>query len=263
MSTSSHPANGGVPILEDKELAHGSVVIAAITSRTNTSNPSMMLAVGLLAKKAVESRPTTKAHVRTSLSPGSPAVSGHLREAGLMEYLEALGFHLPAYGCAVCIRNSGPLPESVSRAINDEALVATAVLSGNRNFEGRSSPVFRAANLASPLLVVAYALAGTLDIDLTSGHSDAIQTSRRASCGTFRPAGTNWTRQLGRHSHQSCSGNPTQECSRAMRSGDARTCRRGLYTHGTLSPHTYGSYRYSKDWQRSFPRLRTYLGHAP
>jgi aconitate hydratase len=148
------------------ELRHGSVVIAAITSCTNTSNPSVMLAAGLLAKKAVERDLHTKAWVKTSLAPGSKVVTDYLIEAGLMRYLEQLRFHLVGYGCTTCIGNSGPLPEAVSRAIEEGHLVVSAVLSGNRNFEGRVHPEVRANYLASPPLVVAFALAGRVDIDL-------------------------------------------------------------------------------------------------
>ena len=145
-------------------LAHGAVVIAAITSCTNTSNPSVMLAAGLLAQKAVARGLTTPGHVKTSLAPGSKAVTEYLQEAGLIGPLADLGFHLVGYGCTTCIGNSGPLPEEVDRAIGQADLVAAAVLSGNRNFEGRVHPRVRANYLASPPLVVAYALAGTVDI---------------------------------------------------------------------------------------------------
>jgi aconitate hydratase len=151
---------------EKHELHHGSVVIAAITSCTNTSNPSVMLAAGLLAKKAVERGLTSKPWVKTSLAPGSKVVTDYLIEAGLMRPLEQLRFHLVGYGCTTCIGNSGPLPSAVSHAIEDGGLVVAAVLSGNRNFEGRVHPEVRANYLASPPLVVAYALAGRIDIDL-------------------------------------------------------------------------------------------------
>jgi aconitate hydratase len=148
------------------ELKHGSVVIAAITSCTNTSNPSVMLAAGLLAKKAVERGLTTKPWVKTSLAPGSKVVTDYLIDAGVMRYLEQLRFHLVGYGCTTCIGNSGPLPAPISKAIEDGGLVVAAVLSGNRNFEGRVHPEVRANYLASPPLVVAYALAGRMDVDL-------------------------------------------------------------------------------------------------
>ncbi len=147
-------------------VGDGSVVIAAITSCTNTSNPSVMLAAGLLAKKAVERGLTVQPWVKTSLAPGSRVVSDYLKETGLMLYLEKLRFHLVGYGCTTCIGNSGPLPEPVASAVKDNGLVVVAVLSGNRNFEGRINPLVRANYLASPPLVVAYALAGKMDIDL-------------------------------------------------------------------------------------------------
>jgi aconitate hydratase len=148
------------------ELTHGSVVIAAITSCTNTSNPSVMVGAGLLAKKAVERGLDVKPWVKTSMAPGSKVVTRYLEEAGLAPYLEALRFHTVGYGCTTCIGNSGPLPEHISQAIAQGNLVAAAVLSGNRNFEGRISPDVRANFLASPPLVVAYAIAGTVNLDL-------------------------------------------------------------------------------------------------
>jgi aconitate hydratase len=159
----------GVPVTFGRtsfRLYDGSVVIAAITSCTNTSNPAVMLGAGLLAKKAVERGLRTKPWVKTSLAPGSKVVSLYLAKAGLTPYLEALGFHLVGYGCTTCIGNSGPLPEPIAEAIRRENLVAASVLSGNRNFEGRIHPLTRANYLASPPLVVAYALAGNMDIDL-------------------------------------------------------------------------------------------------
>jgi aconitate hydratase len=155
--------------LEDGgQLAHGAVVIASITSCTNTSNPGVMLAAGLLAKKAVARGLKVPSHVKTSLAPGSRVVSDYLRKAGLDAPLERLGFHNVGYGCMTCIGNSGPLPPDVAKAVADGSLVAAAVLSGNRNFEGRVHPLAKANYLASPPLVVAYALAGTVDVDLTS-----------------------------------------------------------------------------------------------
>jgi aconitate hydratase len=147
-------------------LKHGDIVIAAITSCTNTSNPSVMIGAGLLAKKAVERGLDVKPWVKTSLAPGSKVVTKYLEASGLIPYLEALNFHTVGYGCTTCIGNSGPLPAPISKAIHDADLVATSVLSGNRNFEGRISPDVRANFLASPPLVVAYAIAGTINIDL-------------------------------------------------------------------------------------------------
>jgi aconitate hydratase len=164
-------AESGVrTVIEDQEytLDHGSVVIAAITSCTNTSNPSVMLGAALLARKAVERGLSSQPWVKTSLAPGSKVVTSYLEKSGLMPYLEQLGFHLVGYGCTTCIGNSGPLPRPVQDAVRGGDLVVTSVLSGNRNFEGRISPDVRANYLASPPLVVAFALAGRVDIDLRS-----------------------------------------------------------------------------------------------
>jgi aconitate hydratase len=152
----------------NEEITHGAVVLAAITSCTNTSNPSVMLGAGILAKKAVKRGLQVPPYVKTSLAPGSKVVTDYLNEAGLTPYLEALGFHTVGYGCTTCIGNSGPLPEAVVKAITNNDLVVAGVLSGNRNFEGRIHPYIKANYLASPPLVVAYALAGTVDIDLTT-----------------------------------------------------------------------------------------------
>ena len=159
---SSVPVKG----IESGELKHGSVVIAAITSCTNTSNPSVMLAAGLLAKKAVEKGLKRQPWVKTSLGPGSRVVTDYLQATGLNAALDALGFHTVGYGCTTCIGNSGPLPENIVSAINEGDLVVTSVLSGNRNFEGRISSHIKANYLASPPLVVAYAIAGTVNQDL-------------------------------------------------------------------------------------------------
>ena len=153
---------------EDFAMDHGHVAIASITSCTNTSNPSVMLAAGLLAKKAVEKGLKAKPWVKTSLAPGSKVVTEYYQKAGLTESLDALGFNLVGYGCATCIGNSGPLDEEISLAINKNDLAVTAVLSGNRNFEGRISPDVKMNYLASPPLVIAYALAGTMDFDFES-----------------------------------------------------------------------------------------------
>lgn len=153
---------------ETTQLKTGAVVIAAITSCTNTSNPSVMIGAGLVAKKAVERGLKKPAYVKSSLTPGSLVVTEYLNKSGLIEPLEALGFHVAGYGCATCIGNSGPLPDEVSKAIADEDMTVAAVLSGNRNFEGRVHAQVKANYLASPPLVVAYALAGTVNIDLSS-----------------------------------------------------------------------------------------------
>jgi aconitate hydratase len=153
---------------EDYTMHSGKVVIASITSCTNTSNPYVLIGAGLVAKKAHELGITRKPWVKTSLAPGSQVVTEYLDAAGLTEHLDAIGFNLVGYGCTTCIGNSGPLQPEISKAINEGDLVATAVLSGNRNFEGRISPDVRANYLASPPLVVAYALAGDMNIDLTT-----------------------------------------------------------------------------------------------
>lgn len=154
------------PVLDD--VSDGSVVIAAITSCTNTSNPSVLVAAGLLARNAVERGLATKPWVKTSLAPGSKVVTDYLKKAGLQAYLDQLGFNLIGYGCTTCIGNSGPLPPDVAEAVAESDLIVAAVLSGNRNFEGRIHPQVRANYLASPPLVVAYALAGRMDVDLTT-----------------------------------------------------------------------------------------------
>lgn len=150
---------------QESTLNNGSIVIAAITSCTNTSNPSVLIGAGLLAKKAIERGLRTKPYVKTSLAPGSRVVTEYLASLGLLPYLEALGFHVVGYGCTTCIGNSGPLSSPIAKAISDHDLFTVAVLSGNRNFEGRIHPLVKAAYLASPMLVVAYAIAGRIDID--------------------------------------------------------------------------------------------------
>jgi aconitate hydratase len=166
------PGKGAAPAANGNgHLHHGSVVIAAITSCTNTSNPSVMIAAGLVAKKAVERGLQVPTWVKTSLAPGSKVVRDYLERAGLTGYLEKLKFHIVGYGCTTCIGNSGPLPEEISKAIDEKNLVVASVLSGNRNFEGRINPDVRANYLMSPPLVVAFALAGRIDLDL---RKDAI-----------------------------------------------------------------------------------------
>ncbi|MCO5223323.1 MAG: aconitate hydratase AcnA [Thermomicrobiales bacterium] len=169
IGSNGHHHMGTVPVTigtENDELHHGAVAIAAITSCTNTSNPAVMLGAGLVAKKAVERGLDVPPYVKTSLAPGSQVVTAMLDKAALTPYLEALGFHTVGYGCTTCIGNSGPLPVPVAEAIDENQLIVAAVLSGNRNFEGRIHPQVRASFLASPPLVVAYALAGSVDVDL-------------------------------------------------------------------------------------------------
>ncbi|WP_406670012.1 aconitate hydratase AcnA [Methanolobus sp. ZRKC4] len=168
----THPHHTGIEKIkcadDDIHVTHGSVVIASITSCTNTSSPSLMIGAGLLARNAVERGLKVKPFVKTSLAPGSRVITDYFDEAGLTPYLDALGFHLVGYGCMTCIGNSGPLKEAVSQEIENKDLTVAAVLSGNRNFEGRINAQVKANYLASPMLVVAYALAGTVDIDLTT-----------------------------------------------------------------------------------------------
>jgi aconitate hydratase len=173
-------ADKRVPVEDRKHtLGHGDVVIAAITSCTNTSNPSVMIAAGLLARKAVAKGLTVKPWVKTSLAPGSQVVGEYLNKSGLQKDLDKLGFNLVGFGCTTCIGNSGPLPPEISKAINDSDLVAAAVLSGNRNFEGRVNADVRANYLASPPLVVAYAIAGSMQIDIAKTPLGADQKGRK------------------------------------------------------------------------------------
>jgi aconitate hydratase len=171
----SNPVRVKSDELGEFELDHGAVVIAAVTSCTNTSNPEVMLGAALLARNAVEKGLTSKPWVKTSMAPGSQVVSDYYEKAGVWPYLEKLGFYLVGYGCTTCIGNSGPLPEDVSKAVNDNDLTVTAVLSGNRNFEGRINPDVKMNYLASPPLVVAYALAGSMDFDF---ESDPLGTDK-------------------------------------------------------------------------------------
>jgi len=165
------------------EIDHGAVVIAAITSCTNTSNPQVMIGAALLAKKAVEKGLSSKPWVKTTLAPGSKVVMDYYERAGLTPYLEKLGFNLVGYGCTTCIGNSGPLLEPVSNAVNEADLAVVSVLSGNRNFEGRINPDVKMNYLASPPLVVAYALAGTMDLDLTTEALGTTRTEIRTASG--------------------------------------------------------------------------------
>ncbi len=172
---------GGVAVMEDvaTDLKHGDVVIAAITSCTNTSNPSVMIAAGLLAKKAVEKGLKVPHYVKTSLAPGSRVVTDYFAKAGLDKYLDILGFNTVGYGCTTCIGNSGPLPDHIAMAVEKNELVVCSVLSGNRNFEGRVNPHVKANFLASPPLVVAYALAGNVNVDLTKDPLGVDQAGKK------------------------------------------------------------------------------------
>ena len=203
-ATRPAPAPGrrrtAVPVTLDDgsevELDHGHVVIAAITSCTNTSNPHVMLAAGLIAKNAVERGLTRKPWVKTSLAPGSRVVMDYYERAGLTPYLEKLGFHLVGYGCTTCIGNSGPLPPAVSQAVNEHRLAVCSVLSGNRNFEGRINGDVRMNYLASPPLVVAYALAGTMDIDLQNEPLGTDEAGNAVYLRDVWPSGADVERAL-------------------------------------------------------------------
>jgi aconitate hydratase len=213
-------------MLEDAEavLDHGSVVIAAITSCTNTSNPSVMLAAGLVAKKAVERGLTRKPWVKTSLAPGSLVVTDYYEAAGLTPYLEQLGFNLVGYGCTTCIGNSGPLPEEISECIHEGGLVTCSVLSGNRNFEGRINSDVRANYLMSPPLVVAFAIAGRIDMGPVQ-RADRHRPRRplRLPQGHLAHAGGDRGSVKARASSPRCTGRATRTSSRATHAGSRWT----------------------------------------
>ena len=191
------PLSAAMP--DGNRLSDGDVVIAAITSCTNTSNPSVMVAAGLVARKALEQGIRTRPWVKTSLAPGSQVVSDYLREAGLLEALEEQGFHIVGYGCTTCIGNSGPLPQAVEEAIRERDLVVASVLSGNRNFEGRVHALTRANYLASPPLVVAYALAGTMMIDMTGEPLGTADNGKAVYLKDVWPSNDEILEAIGRH----------------------------------------------------------------
>ena len=256
---------------ETVEIDHGAVVIAAITSCTNTSNPAVMIGAGLLAKKAVERGLTRKPWVKTSLAPGSKVVTEYYEKAGLTPYLEALGFNTVGYGCTTCIGNSGPLPEEVSQAVAAGDLVACAVLSGNRNFEARIHPEVKANYLASPPLVVAYALAGRMDIDITTeplGHD--ARTASPSSWPTSGPRPPRCRRRSRARSGATCSSTPTRTSTRARTPGASCRCRPASCSRGRTRPPTCAGRRTSTAWppsrddlrhqRRALPRLDRRLG---
>ena len=243
------PSNPAQVTLEDgtqTSVDHGSVVIAAITSCTNTSNPSVMVGAALLAKKAVEAGLTAKPWVKTTLAPGSKVVMDYYERAGLVPYLDKLGFNLVGYGCTTCIGNSGPLPEAISAAVDENDLAVVSVLSGNRNFEGRINPDVKMNYLASPPLVVAYALAGTMDFDMEHEPLGRRPTVPRCTCATSgprRPRSPTWCCTRWR---RRCSPGTTRTCSRAMTAGGSWTCPRGTRSPGARTPPTCGSRRTSR-----------------
>ena len=240
------------------ELDHGSVVIAAITSCTNTSNPAVMVGAGLLAKKAVEKGLRRKPWVKSSLAPGSKVVTQYYDRAGLTPYLEELGFHTVGYGCTTCIGNSGPLPEPISKAIAESDLVVCAVLSGNRNFEARIHGEVKANYLASPPLVVAYALAGRMDIDLATEPIGVGSDGEDVFLADIWP-----TRQLrcarrwpGRSARR-CSARRTRTSSPATRPGARCPCPRASSSRGTRARPTCGGRRTSTGCRSSRASSRT------
>ena len=218
----------------EEGFGHGSVVIAAITSCTNTSNPSVMLGAGLLAKKAVEAGLERMPWVKTSLAPGSKVVTEYLERAELLEPLSKLGFDLVGYGCTTCIGNSGPLPEEISKEIEERDLVVASVLSGNRNFEGRIHPEVKMNYLASPPLCVAYALAGRMDLDITN---EPLQDDVYLRDIWPSQQEVNEAIELGDrvgHVPQLL----RRRCSRATRTGRGSRSPRATATSGTTSPPT-------------------------
>ena len=207
-------------------LGHGDVVIAAITSCTNTSNPSVMIAAGLLARKAVAKGLTVKPWVKTSLAPGSQVVAEYFEKSGLQKDLDKLGFNLVGFGCTTCIGNSGPLPPEISKAINDKDLVAAAVLSGNRNFEGRVNADVRANYLASPPLVVAYAIAGSMQVDVAKAPLGTDQKGRKVYLqGHLAVEPRDRRNHPQEHQQADVRARNTPTCSRATPTGARSACR--------------------------------------
>ena len=206
-------------------LGHGDVVIAAITSCTNTSNPSVMIAAGLLARKAIARGLTVKPWVKTSLAPGSQVVGEYLNKSGLQKDLDKLGFNLVGFGCTTCIGNSGPLPPEISKAINDNDLVAAAVLSGNRNFEGRVNADVRANYLASPPLVVAYAIAGSMQVDIAKAPLGTDQKGRKVYLRDIWPSSREIESFVRKNINKRCSRANTATSSKATRIGARSVCK--------------------------------------
>ena len=219
-------------------LHHGDVVIAAITSCTNTSNPSVLMAAGLVAKKALEKGLQTKPWVKTSLAPGSQVVTQYLKASGMQKHLDDLGFDLVGYGCTTCIGNSGPLADPIANTINDNDMIVSAVLSGNRNFEGRIHPQVKANWLASPPLVVVYALTGTTVIDITKILSAPAKMAKQfISMTSGQPI---WKSPLKlQKSAAKCSANNTPMFSLATVNGKTCKYRRVTLTHGRQILHIF------------------------
>ena len=241
----------------DYDLGNGDVVIAAITSCTNTSNPSVLIAAGLLARNAHKKGLKSKPWVKTSLAPGSQVVTDYLAKANLTDDLNALGFNLAGYGCTTCIGNSGPLPDNIADAVRKSDLVVGAVLSGNRNFEGRVNADVKANYLASPPLVVAYALAGTMNKDLTTEPLGRAATAHRSTSGTSGRPPWKSRSSSAPASRPTCSPSATATSSKATRSGRpwARP-NRASPTAGTRAPPTCRTRPISKGSKPSPARSR-------
>ncbi|BBI53346.1 hypothetical protein HORIV_57670 [Vreelandella olivaria] len=248
---------------QDFSLDPGAVVIAAITSCTNTSNPSVMMAAGLLARKAREKGLTTKPWVKTSLAPGSKVVTDYLEAAELNDDLDALGFNLVGYGCTTCIGNSGPLPDEIEKAINSGDLAVASVLSGNRNFEGRVHPLVKTNWLASPPLVVAYALAGNVQLDLTQEPLGKDSNGEPVYLKISGPARPRLPAPLSRSTPR-CSVKSTAQCLRVMMSGKPSTCQKARSISG-LNPPIFSTRPSLKAWAASRMRLKmcTVPGYSP
>jgi aconitate hydratase len=242
---------------DEVTLDHGDIVIAAITSCTNTSNPSVMIGAGLLARNAVARGLTTKSWVKTSLAPGSRVVIDYLAKAGLLEPLEALGYHLVGFGCTTCIGNSGPLLSGVSEAVRQADLAVCAVLSGNRNFEGRIHPDVRMNYLASPPLVVAYALAGTLDTDLIHEPLGAGADGTPVFLRDIWPTSAEGPRRFEARLIPTCSGRATRTRSPATRTGAVSTSPPGRRSVGSLRRLTSAGRHSSKAWPANRIRCKT------
>ncbi|WP_341644893.1 aconitate hydratase [Thauera sp. SDU_THAU2] len=244
------------------DLGHGDVVIAAITSCTNTSNPSVMIGAGLLARNAVAKGLKVKPWVKTSLAPGSQVAGEYLEKSGLQKSLDALGFNSVAYGCTTCIGNSGPLAAEISRAINDNGIVAAAVLSGNRNFEGRINPDVRANYLASPPLVVAYALAGSMQIDLTTEPLGTGLDGQPVYLKNIWPSSREIQAFIDQNISEALFRRRYADVFWATTTGKASPSPAGSPTSGTPNPPTCATLRISTASPRHRSRSRTSLARA-
>ena len=257
-----HPVKVTLGAGQEVELDHGAVVIAAITSCTNTSNPEVMIAAALLAKKAAERGLARKPWVKTSLAPGSRVVMDYYDRAGLTGYLDKLGFSLVGYGCTTCIGNSGPLIPAVSAAIAEGDLAVCSVLSGNRNFEGRIHPETKLNYLASPPLVVAYALAGTMDTNLTSEPLGIGATGGRSTCATSGPRRPRPARSSPPACARTCTPASMRRCSPGTSGGSPCRSRPATHSPGTRPPPTCAARPSSTGWPRNPARWPASRAHG-